>query len=88
MLSWQLRQHPDVYTEHEKDGLVVLAPDGEIFRFNGVAEFVWEHMNGELTLEQLVEAILVEYETPTKDQVQADVLKFARFLKEKKLVAD
>lgn len=57
-----------------------------IIRLNGTAKFLWEQMQQETSEEQLVTALVENYEI-SEEQAEADVKKFAAQLKEADILA-
>ncbi|MFZ5817299.1 MAG: PqqD family protein [Bacillota bacterium] len=77
----------EALAESTPEGFIVMTGTGEMYRFNGVAEYVWARCDGAHTLRALVDGIMREFEAPSVAEVERDVLAFARFLLERGLVS-
>lgn len=51
-----------------------------IIRLNDTGRFLWERLSSDITVEQLCEALLAEYDV-TEEQARADVSEFVQTLR-------
>lgn len=79
-------QHEEAFTERTPEGLIVMAPNGQLYRFNGLADFIWTRLNGHTSVQEIIDAICAQYQVPSVEQVTADVVQFIAFLREKALI--
>lgn len=86
MLDSRPKQNEEVLAEITLEGYVVVAPTGEMYRFNGVAEYVWARCDGAHAVREIISRIVADFEAPSVDEVERDVLLFVQFLMEKNLV--
>ena len=71
------QRHPSTAyrTIGEDGGLVVLPSRGEVKVINPVAATIFGMLDGTRTVDQIVEAVSVEYEAP-QEQIRADAVAF------------
>ena len=72
--------HPQVASRTvDGSAIVVLADSGEVKILNAVGTRVWELVDGERTVQQIIDLIIDEFEVPN-DQAQQDVVEFLQQL--------
>ena len=62
-----------------------LADMQQIFTLNPVGAYIWEQLNGENQLADILEILLERFDT-TRDQAEKDILEFIEQVEEKGLV--
>lgn len=92
MLRWLLKPHarfrrsPRVSWRRIDDSVVVLDQvEGELIRFNGVGDRVWEELDGRRSVCELSALICAEFDAKPAD-VEKDVAAFLRRLADMELV--
>lgn len=69
----------------ENEMIVVLPEKGQVKVLNDVASQVWNMLDGNNSIEQIVNKISVEYEI-AEDSIQDDILQFIQVLVDKDMV--
>lgn len=84
----QFKIHPEVRTTPgDEDGSVLInLESGKVFSLNGVGARVWTMLQQQLTCEDLLDALAIEYEAP-REQLQDDLEAFLHELECHDLVA-
>lgn len=86
MLEFCPVQHEEAFAERTPEGLIVMAPNGQLYRFNGLADFIWNRLNGHTSVQEIIDAIVAQYQVPSVEQVTSDVIQLIAFLREKALI--
>ena len=73
----QFKIHPEVRTTPgDEDGSVLInLESGKVFSLNGVGAWVWTMLQQQLTCEDLLDSLAVEFEVP-REQLQDDLEAF------------
>jgi hypothetical protein len=67
------------------EAVIVVPPRREIHRLNEVGTLLWRELEAERTLDQLVGAVVEEFEVG-ESEARADVERFLREMRERELV--
>jgi Coenzyme PQQ synthesis protein D (PqqD) len=81
------RKSPNsAYRIYDGEATIVLPDRSEVKILNPIGSLVWDRMDGTRTVEDLVEAVVQEYEIEP-DQARRDVVEFINTLREHGMVA-
>lgn len=86
MMDWIPVRCGDLLSSVTGDGTVIVSPrDGQLSVVNEVGAFVWELINGQNSVDSIVQQLVDNYDV-SADQARADVLAFLQALAERQLV--
>lgn len=86
MMDWIPVRCGDLLSSVTDDGTVIVSPrDGQLSVVNEVGAFVWELINGQNSVDSIVQQLVDNYDV-SADQARADVLAFLQALAERQLV--
>ena len=86
-LESQPTRHPDVFTSMTGDEAVLVLPQrGQVKVLNQVGAFLWELLDGQHTVADLVEQLCQSFEVD-EQTAQADILAFLKDLEARDLLA-
>lgn len=79
-------KNPDAVVRREEEEAVVFNPaDGNLVCINGTGVFVWDLCDGSRGIDDLVKALVSEYEVSSQD-AEKDCLEYVKNLKEAGLI--
>jgi coenzyme PQQ biosynthesis protein PqqD len=86
-LSIVLSRSPDAASRiYDGQATIVLPSRAEVKVLNEVGSRVWESIDGQRTLAQILDAVMAEFDAP-REQVTADVMEFIDALKAQGMVS-
>jgi hypothetical protein len=86
MMNWIPERSGELLSSAMVDGTVIVSPqDGRMSVVNEVGAFVWELIDGQNSVETIVNRVTDNFEVPIV-QAEADVLTFLQALAERELV--
>jgi hypothetical protein len=87
-MSGRIKRNDDILTAPLDDMLLMMSVEhGKYFGLNGAGPRIWELLEQPITDDQLVEALLDEYEV-TREVCAAEVAAFLAGLRERHLLID
>lgn len=75
-----------VFSEATPEGYIVMSPTGQMYRFNGIGEYILARCDGRHAVNQIVDSILNDFNDASAEVVVADVNNFVGFLVERQLI--
>lgn len=87
-MSGKIRRSDEILTAPLDDSLLMMSVEqGKYFGLNGAGPRIWELLEQAMTEDELVEALLAEYEV-TREVCAAEVAVFLAGLRERHLLLD
>jgi hypothetical protein len=80
-----VRHRLAAWTEIQGSAMVITAETSVLHEFNETGTYIWQHLTGEHTLQEIAQMLVEEFDVPPA-QAQADVSKFVARLLEDKLI--
>lgn len=75
-----------VFSDKTPEGYIVMSPSGQMYRFNGIGEYILSRCDGRHGVSQIIDAILDECSGTSVEVVTNDVKEFVAFLVDRELI--